>query len=77
MIMSHTAFMWVVTALTAGVCVVSGARDVYLLFKHLPARGRAAWTDQGAWRDQIFGAIIGVSMGFLGIYGCLKYHLNW
>lgn len=77
MIMSHAAFMWIVTALTVGVCVGWGARDVYLLCKHLPARGRAAWSDQAAWRDQIFGSIIGVAMGFLGIYGALKYHLNW
>lgn len=77
MIMSHAAFMWIVTALTVGVCVGWGARDVYLLCKNLPARGRAAWSDQAAWRDQIFGSIIGVAMGFLGIYGALKYHLNW
>lgn len=77
MIVSHEAFMWVVTALAVGICVGWGARDIYLLVKYLPARGRATWSDEAAWRDQIFGSIIGLSMIALGLYGVLKYHLNW
>jgi hypothetical protein len=76
-IVSHELFMWVVTALAVGVCVGWGVREVYLLCKNLPRRGRAAWPDRGAWRDQIFGSIIGLLMVGLGLYGVLRYHLNW
>lgn len=77
MIMSHAAFMWIVTTLTVGICVGWGVRDVYLLRKNLSVAGRAAATDRAVWRDQIFGSIIGVVMCLLGIYGSLKYHLGW
>jgi hypothetical protein len=76
-IVSHELFMWVVTALAAGICVGWGARDVYLLCKHLPRRGREAWSDRAAWRDQIFGSIIGLVMISFGLYGVFKYHLGW
>ena len=77
MIVSREAFTWVVTALAVGICVGWGAYDVYLLCKHLPARGRAAWSDRPAWRDQIFGSIIGLCLVVTGLLGVLKYHLHW
>lgn len=77
MIVSHTVFMWFVTAMSVGICVGWGARDVYLLCKNLPQRGRAASSDPAAWRDQIFGSIMGVVLASLGLLGVLKYHLNW
>jgi hypothetical protein len=76
-IFSHDLFMWFVTAAAVGICIGWGARDIYLLVVHLPQRGRETWSDQGAWRDQIFGSVFGLVMCVLGIVGALKYHLNW
>jgi hypothetical protein len=76
-IVSHQVFMWFVTAMSVGICLGWGARDVYLLVRHLPRRGRAAWSDQAAWRDQIFGSVMGLVLVALGLVGVLKYHLNW
>ena len=77
MIVSHGLFMWIVTAAAVGICIGWGARDAYLLTKHLPRSGRQAWSDQAAWRDQIFGSVFGLVMCALGILGALKYHLSW
>jgi hypothetical protein len=76
-IVAHDLFMWFVTAMAVGICLGWGARDVYLLSKHLPRRGRAAWSDPAAWRDQIFGSIMGLVLIALGLLGVFKYHLNW
>ena len=77
MIIAHDLFMWFVTAMAVGICVGWGARDIYLLSKHLPRRGRAAWSDPAARRDQIFGSILGLALISLGLLGVFKYHLNW
>lgn len=77
MIVSHELFMWFVTAAAVGICIGWGARDIYLLAKHLPRKGRAAWSDPAAWRDQIFGSVFGLVMIVLGLVGALKYHLKW
>ena len=73
MIVSHQAFMWFVTAAAVGICIGWGARDVYLLVKNLSPRGRQAWADQGAWRDQIFGSVVGLTIIALGLYGVVRY----
>ena len=76
MIVSHQAAMWFVTSAALLICVVWGARDVYLLFRNLPASGRARWKNPAAWRDQIFGSIVGVIIIGLGIYGVIRYWMQ-
>ena len=73
MIVSHEHAMWFVTGAALLICVVWGARDVYLLFRHLPAAGRAQFKDRAVWRDLIFGSIVGVVIIALGLYGILRY----
>lgn len=73
MIVSHQTFIWFVTAMAVGICIGWGARDVYLLARHLPRRGREAWRDRAAWRDQIFGSVVGLVIIAMGIVGVLKY----
>ncbi|HLU65162.1 MAG TPA: hypothetical protein VKZ63_02740 [Kofleriaceae bacterium] len=73
MIVSHLHFMYFVTACAVGICIGWGARDVYLLAKHLPRAGRARWTDQRAWRDQIFGSLVGLGIIALGLVGVVRY----
>ena len=77
MIMSNAIFMWIVTALSVGICLASGGRDVYLLCKVLPRRGREVPPDQAIWRDQVFGSAMGVVLAVTGLLGVFKYHLNW
>ena len=77
MIVSHQLFMWFVTAMGVGICVGWGARDVYLLFKLVPRRGRPDGPDPAARRDQVFGSIVGLMLVVTGLLGVLKYHLNW
>jgi len=76
-IVSHQTLMWIVTAFGVGICVIWGVRDIYLLAKHLPRRGRQAWSDPAAWRDLVFGSIFGLVMICFGLYGVFKHHLNW
>ncbi|HWM87174.1 MAG TPA: hypothetical protein VNO33_15090 [Kofleriaceae bacterium] len=77
MIVSNEIFMWLVTAVSVGICVGWGARDIYFLVKNLSAKGRAASPDQAVWRDQIFGSVFGLVLICFGLYGVFKYHLNW
>jgi hypothetical protein len=72
-IVSHLLFMWFVTGASLLICAIWGAREVYLLFKHLPRRGRETWQDQRQWRDQIFGSVVGVVIIVLGIIGVLRF----
>jgi|SoiMetStandDraft_5_1073268.scaffolds.fasta_scaffold104712_2 hypothetical protein len=73
MIVSDLQFMWFVTFASLLICAIWGARDVYLLFKNLPRRGRAAWKDHRQWRDQIFGSVVGVVIIVLGIIGVVRF----
>lgn len=74
MIVSHEVFIWFVTVMAVGICVGWGARDVYLLAKHLPRKSE--WSDPDQWRDQIFGSIMGLVIISFGLIGVLKYHLS-
>jgi hypothetical protein len=75
-IVADRYFLWFVVAMTVGICVIWTARDTYMLMKHLPARGRAAWRDPAAWRDQIFGSIIGLILCAMGLIGVAKFYLG-
>ncbi len=73
MIVSQLHFMYFVTFASLLICAIWGARDVYLLAKNLPRRGRDKWKDQRQWRDQIFGSLIGVVIIALGIVGVIRF----
>ncbi|HUS66500.1 MAG TPA: hypothetical protein VMZ28_18310 [Kofleriaceae bacterium] len=72
LIVSHQAAMWFVTGAALLICAIWGARDVYLLVRKLPA-ARASSPDPAAWRDQVFGSVVGVIIIGLGIYGVIRY----
>ena len=73
MIVSNLHFMWFVTFASLLICGIWGARDVYLLAKYLPARGREKWKDRRQWRDQIFGSVVGVVIIIIGIIGVVRF----
>jgi hypothetical protein len=73
MIVSHKLFMYFVTFASLLICGIWGARDVYLLARYLPRRGRAEWKDERQWRDQIFGSVVGVVIIALGIIGVIRF----
>ena len=74
MIVSHTVVVWFVSAMIVGVSVGWGARDIYLLTKHL--RKKHEWDEPAAWRDQIFGSFMGLVVVTFGMLGVLRYHLS-
>ena len=73
MIVSHLYFLWFVTFASLLICAIWGARDVYLLVKYLPRRGRETWKDRRQWRDQIFGSVVGVVIIIIGIIGVVRF----
>jgi hypothetical protein len=72
-IVSHDVAMWFVTGAALLICVIWGARDVYWLFRNLPASGRARAPDLAVRRDQIFGSVVGVIIIGLGVYGIVRF----
>ena len=73
MIVSHLHFMYFVTFASLLICAIWGAREVYLLVKYLPRRGRDQWKDRRQWRDQIFGSVVGVVIILVGIIGVVRF----
>ena len=73
MIVSELHFMYFVTFASLLICGIWGARDVYLLAKNLPRRGREKWKDEAQWRDQIFGSVVGVVIIIIGILGVIRF----
>ena len=73
MIVSHQHFMWFITLMAVGICVIWGAREVYVLFKNLPRSGREKWKDHRQWRDLIFGSVVGMVIIVLGLIGVYRY----
>jgi hypothetical protein len=72
-IVSHQHFMWFITAMAVGICVIWGAREVYLLLVKLPRSGREEGQDRRQWRDQIFGSIVGMVIIVMGLIGVYRY----
>lgn len=73
MIVSELQFMYFVTFASLLICAIWGARDLYLLARYLPRRGRAQWKDRRQWRDQIFGSLVGLIIIALGIVGVIRF----
>jgi hypothetical protein len=73
MIVSHLHFMYFVTFASLLICAIWGARDVYLLVKLLPRRGREQSQDHRQRRDKIFGSLVGVVIIVIGIIGVIRF----
>lgn len=69
MIVSEFAFVWIVSLLTsvvAGVWVIVDAVRLQRALKQRPPD----------MSDRIFGSIIGMAVGIIGVLGVLEYHLG-
>ena len=71
MIVSQEHYEWFLSAVTGGAAVYWIGIDSYRLRKALRA-DRA----NPATRDQIFGSIIGIVVGFVGVFGVSYHHLK-
>lgn len=70
MIVSHDVFIVFITLILVASSVGWAVRDVLFL-----RRVRREEPDPVVRRDKIFGALMGMSIGLLGIVGVLRYHL--
>ncbi len=70
-LVSHANYVWSISILTGGVATYWIGIDSYRLKKAL-AGDRA----DPAIRDRIFGSIIGIVVGFVGVAGVLMHHLR-
>ena len=68
-VMSPMAFKWFLTILTGGLAGSWFFYDSYSLF-----RIRNADKKDPIVRDKIFGYIIGIAIGVVGVLGCLRFH---
>lgn len=68
-IMSADAFKWFLTILTGG---LAGSWLIYDAVNLVRIRG--ANKRDPIVRDKIFGYIIGMAIGILGVIGCLRFH---
>ena len=71
MIVSHDTFMAAVSVTTVGVAGAWVVVDVLRLRRVLRERPRTGWV-----RDRIFGSLVGISTGLIGIGGIALYHLR-
>jgi hypothetical protein len=68
-LVSHDTYWWFISLLTGGVATYWIGIDSYRLKKAL-AGDRA----DPAIRDRIFGSLIGIIVGFVGVAGVLLHH---
>lgn len=68
-LMSPNSFKWFLTIMTGGLAGSWVFYDLYNLF-----RIRNADKRDPIVRDKIFGYIVGIAIGVLGVLGCLKFH---
>lgn len=71
MIVSHEVYDWFLSIITGGVATYWIGIDSYRLRKALRLSPRDA-----AARDRIFGSIVGIVVGFVGVFGVLMHHLK-
>jgi hypothetical protein len=71
-LMSAHAFKWFLTILTGG---LAGAWLVYdsINLMRLMSNRSLDRTD-GVFRDKRFGFAMGIVIGVVGVFGCLKFH---
>jgi hypothetical protein len=70
-IVSETAFLWIISAILAGFSGFWLVRDIFFL--RAVRRGE---TDPVIRRDKAFGALMGMIIGAIGVAGVLRYHLG-
>ncbi len=70
MIVTHTHYVWFVTAMVTYMALQTIVRDVIALYRY--ASGRTGRTPQD--KDLVFGAYIGIIIGLVGLAGVVKYH---
>jgi hypothetical protein len=68
MIVSETAYIWFVTGMVLLISVGWGAVDSVRLRRELSRRNREP--------DRIFGSIIGIVLGTIGLLGAIMYYLD-
>jgi hypothetical protein len=68
-IVSITAFKWFLTILTGGLAGTWFFYDAYNLI-----RLRRTGAKDASAQDRYFGYMIGVVIGFIGVWGCLRFH---
>ncbi len=68
MIVSHTVFMWWCSIMIGGLSGIWCIYDAILLRRHLQADDDR--------KDQIFGSVVGVAIGALGVIGVFALHAN-
>lgn len=68
-LMSADAFKWFLTILTGGLAGSWFFYDIYNLFRIRHADKRDPLV-----RDKIFGYVMGMVIGVVGVLGCLKFH---
>jgi hypothetical protein len=68
-IVDYTTFKWILTILTGGLAGTWFFYDSFNLF-----RIRNADKQDPLVRDKIFGYIIGIAIGAVGVIGCLRFH---
>jgi hypothetical protein len=68
-IVSQTVFEWFVTVLTGG---LAGTWLIYDLFNLVRFRGEPP--DDPIVRDKRFGYLMGIVIGVIGVWGCLRFH---
>ena len=68
-LMSPIAFKWFLTILTGG---LAGSWFIYDTFNLI--RSRNADKRDPIVRDKIFGYIMGIVIGIVGVLGCLRFH---
>lgn len=71
MIVPHEIYIWFVSVLTFGTAGSWIVVDIVRLRRALAER-----EDTPARHDRIFGSIIGVVVGLVGVVGVLRYHLG-
>jgi hypothetical protein len=68
-LMSPTAFKWFLTILTGGLAGFWAFYDSYNLI-----RTRKLDRTDPIVRDKHFGFVVGIMIGVIGVYGCLRFH---
>lgn len=71
MIVSETVFLWFVTIVLGGTSALWLVRDVFFF-----RRSRREESDPMTRRDKVFGAVMGMTLGAIGVAGVLRYHLG-
>jgi hypothetical protein len=69
-IVSVIAFKWFLTILTGG---LAGSWLVYDAFNLVRMHRKGATRDASS-HDKHFGYVIGVIIGVIGVWGCLRFH---